>query len=270
MAALAEVVWSPKMRKNWEDFAGRLQKQYRRYDAMDAHYRIPTPTVTSYWALATGDTLRCRPGVDGADIRYTTDGSDPREDSPLFKELQVSDHFILKMQTVLANGRASSIITQPILVTDKASEGRYFGLDYVVYTGEIGPFMPAPAGLKKYASGSTFTLDLNDISHPDDQFYVVFTGDLMIPQAGTYAFYIHGDDGAKLSIDGKLVAGHDTYSGHSVMGNVQLSAGPHPVKVEYFEHRGSERLTLEIEGVGLKRQGVLPWMWQSEQKGGEE
>ena len=38
ISALAEVVWSPKEKRNWNDFKGRMQKQYQRYEYRKIHY----------------------------------------------------------------------------------------------------------------------------------------------------------------------------------------------------------------------------------------
>lgn len=38
MSALAEIVWSPKARKNWPDFKKRMEKQLKRYDAWGINY----------------------------------------------------------------------------------------------------------------------------------------------------------------------------------------------------------------------------------------
>ena len=38
IAALSEVVWSPKEKKNWNDFEKRLQKQFQRYDLWKINY----------------------------------------------------------------------------------------------------------------------------------------------------------------------------------------------------------------------------------------
>jgi hexosaminidase len=38
MSALAEVVWSPKELRNWEDFTTRMPKQFKRYDARKINY----------------------------------------------------------------------------------------------------------------------------------------------------------------------------------------------------------------------------------------
>ena len=38
VAALSEVIWSPKEKKNWVDFQKRLETQFKRYDLWKAHY----------------------------------------------------------------------------------------------------------------------------------------------------------------------------------------------------------------------------------------
>ena len=271
MSALAEVVWSPKAARSWPDFSQRLQRQYRRLDAAGAAYRVPTPGVAPRWALASGDTLFLQPGVDYGVVRYTTDGGQPGEATPVGPQLLIAkDHVTLKAQTLLPNGRASSIIRQPVLVTDRAPEGRYFGLAYETYTGKVGPFMPDPRRLKLHASGNCFLPALDEVSHPEDGFFVRFSGLLAIPAEGTYTFYICGDDGASLTIDGRRVVGHDSYSARPVMGNAKLLEGEHEVVIDYFEHQGAQSLSLEVEGPGLKRQPVPPWMWLNVQEGGEE
>ncbi|MDB5121247.1 MAG: beta-N-acetylhexosaminidase [Sphingobacteriales bacterium] len=38
MSALSEVLWSPKNKRNWNDFETRLQKQFKRYDLWNVNY----------------------------------------------------------------------------------------------------------------------------------------------------------------------------------------------------------------------------------------
>ncbi len=38
LAALSEVLWSPKEKRNWDDFEKRLQLQFKRYDLWKANY----------------------------------------------------------------------------------------------------------------------------------------------------------------------------------------------------------------------------------------
>ncbi len=38
MAAMSEVAWSSKEKKNWEDFQQRLHQQFKRYDLWKVSY----------------------------------------------------------------------------------------------------------------------------------------------------------------------------------------------------------------------------------------
>jgi hexosaminidase len=41
LSALAEVVWTPAERKDYEEFLSRLAEHLRRLDALDVNYRVP-------------------------------------------------------------------------------------------------------------------------------------------------------------------------------------------------------------------------------------
>lgn len=79
MAALAEVLWSPKAQRNEADFIRRLEIELQRLDALDVHYSKSLYTVAFGLSpgprsgeLAVG--LNCpMPG----EVRFNTDGGDP-------------------------------------------------------------------------------------------------------------------------------------------------------------------------------------------------
>lgn len=77
--ALAEVYWSPKSKRNWDDFINRLEAQYPRLDAADIKYArsaynaIAIPARDNNGVL----TLRLSTEIKGLDIYYTFDNSDP-------------------------------------------------------------------------------------------------------------------------------------------------------------------------------------------------
>lgn len=60
MAALSEVLWSPKEKRNWDDFEKRLQVQFKRYDLWGADYS------KAYWDLKT----TVIPAVDGTGLLW--------------------------------------------------------------------------------------------------------------------------------------------------------------------------------------------------------
>jgi hypothetical protein len=70
-----------------------------------------------------------------------------------------------------------------------------------------------------------------------DHFYIRWTGSLQIPKDGTYTFFLESDDGSRLFIDGKEVVDNGgLHAMEEKSGVVELKAGNHPLKVEFFEN----------------------------------
>lgn len=67
-------------------------------------------------------------------------------------------------------------------------------------------------------------------------FGVQYRGVIAVREPGPYRFRIRSDDGSKLYIDGALVIDNDgVHEAKSETGEVYLSAGTHPVRVDYFQ-----------------------------------
>lgn len=84
---------------------------------------------------------------------------------------------------------------------------------------------------------------------PDDGFSARWTRTLSFA-AGTYRFYVHSDDGARLWVDGQLVVDrwHDQ-AATTHYGDAALSAGLHSVRLEYYENAGFAEISLWWEPV---------------------
>jgi hexosaminidase len=87
MAALSEVVWSPKESRNWDDFAARVEHQMERYQAAGYSYARSAYLVS---ISVTGDSVKKRIDLSMAtemnspEIRYTLNGEDPVASSQLY------------------------------------------------------------------------------------------------------------------------------------------------------------------------------------------
>jgi hypothetical protein len=69
-----------------------------------------------------------------------------------------------------------------------------------------------------------------------DFFYIRWTGMIRVPADGKYTFSLDSDDGSRLFIDGRQVVDNGGVHGmEEVSGSVQLTAGDHALKVEFFE-----------------------------------
>jgi hexosaminidase len=87
MIALAEVAWTPREMRDWDDFRGRLDSQLRRLDAMGVNYSRGSfrVDVSTFFDPKDETVKLCltseQPGIP---IRYTLNGDDPDGNSPLF------------------------------------------------------------------------------------------------------------------------------------------------------------------------------------------
>lgn len=69
-----------------------------------------------------------------------------------------------------------------------------------------------------------------------DNFGVYWSGQIKIPTAGEYTFYLNSDDGSHLYIDGKSVVDNDGLHGmEEKSGSIELTEGFHDVELWYFE-----------------------------------
>jgi len=77
--ALAEVFWSPKASRNWDDFAARVESQFRRLDAAQVNYArsMYDVTLTPVRNAAGQPAVRMTTELSGSDIYYTFDGTNP-------------------------------------------------------------------------------------------------------------------------------------------------------------------------------------------------
>ncbi len=112
MAALSEIQWCRPEQKDYDDFLHRLQRQLRLYEQLDYNYapyvleiefeveRQPKERALRV-ALST---------IDGAEIRYTTDGSTPRKGSPHYDEPLTIDHTMRLQASALREGRISEAV----------------------------------------------------------------------------------------------------------------------------------------------------------------
>ena len=87
MAALAEVVWTPRKERAWADFRKRLDVHCERLDALGATYSMgsfrPVFQTRARPDQAALDVLISSEQINPL-IRYTLDGSDPDENSPRY------------------------------------------------------------------------------------------------------------------------------------------------------------------------------------------
>ncbi|WP_303861520.1 beta-N-acetylhexosaminidase, partial [Alkalibaculum bacchi] len=106
--ALAELTWTAKNMKNYEDFTQRIHNQLVRLDCHDVNYHIPQPEQPnrSCNKIAFLDSVKVSLNISRPlPIIYTLDGSEPTLYSPVYvKPLEFKETSVLKTRTLLPSG----------------------------------------------------------------------------------------------------------------------------------------------------------------------
>ncbi|MGD0089350.1 MAG: PA14 domain-containing protein [Planctomycetota bacterium] len=92
----------------------------------------------------------------------------------------------------------------------------------------------------------------------EHHFYTRWTGVIKIEKEGKYKFFTSSDDGSRLAIDGKQVVDNGGLHGMDEKdGDVDLKAGNHDIKVEFFENEGEHGCIVSWQAPGGDK-AVIP------------
>jgi len=105
IAALAEVGWTAKQKRDWTDFTARMNKQYVRYDRAGINYAKSAYAVRIFPELEAGKrefTVRLETDTYKPDIHFSLDGGEPTASSPRYeKPLRLKKTAVLKAAAFL-------------------------------------------------------------------------------------------------------------------------------------------------------------------------
>lgn len=199
----------------------------------------------------------------GALIRYTLDGLDPGEGSPLYTgPVRVETTSELRARAFWPDGERSSVARWHLVrATPRPSiplgaiAGRPTGLELAVYEGRFER-LPDFAVLEPLERRTASAVDLSGLERREN-FALVFEGFLVVPATGVWRFTLASDDGSRLLLDDTLVVDNDGVHGlRQVEGAIALEAGAHRLRVEFFQGMGGIALSAAIEGPGLARRPI--------------
>jgi len=193
-------------------------------------------------------------------VRYTTDGSIPDADSPLYEGI----FRINKTSTIVA---CCFLNESPISDTSNLSlkkvnpfPGRHLaqvkpGLKYNYYEGEWNQ-IPDYNGLTPKKQGVAENFDLAT-KGDEENFSIDYQGFLKIETEGVYRFYLSSDDGSNLIIGDKMVINNDGLHGIvEASGEIALGKGLHAIRISFFEKTGSNMLRLEWASQSFDKQTI--------------
>lgn len=103
-----------------------------------------------------------------------------------------------------------------------------------------------------------------------EQFFARWTGIIKIEKDGKYKFITSSDDGSRLFIDGKQVVDNGgLHAAEEKEGEVELKAGDHEIKIEFFENGGQAVCQVSWEPAGGAKE-IIPEKVLFHKKGAEK
>jgi alpha-L-fucosidase len=218
------------------------------------------PKTIQPWVSMSGGTM-------GSTIRYTLDGSEPRESSPEYR-----DPFSPKAAcTIKAKAFRVGLIESNIVQED---------LKLYTMLPALSMFREPDAGIKAEVikpKGGKFTSE-NILSgtvektadvfnfNPDpaclsDKCAMIWKGYIRVAQTGGYRFWLESDDGSLLNIGTQQVVNNDGDHGSVEKSGIAfMQQGWHQIRLVYFNSGGPGNLNLSFAPLGGEKQPITKEM----------
>jgi hypothetical protein len=222
------------------------------YDGWRPSTYLPGPRVDPPGALLVADSVTVTIACEdpSATIRYTTDGSEPNAESPVYTRPVVLGETATLRTRAFKGTRASRVTTDAFRLLSPASprpvEFTYFENPAPSNAWTVLPDFDA---LTPVRTGHVPEVGLAFIDRRADQFAVRFRARVRVGDAGTHVFHLTSDDGSRLWVNRRRLIDNDGSHGPlERSGVIDLTPGTHEIVVEYFEDHGGESLELAVTG----------------------
>lgn len=202
------------------------------------------------------------PFIPGEAVYYTTDGSEPTQQSSLYNQpFKLNKTTVVKAKAYSKTGDESLVSDGYFRILKRNPEN---GVNVTFYQGKDWSSLPQ---FKNEKAGSSWIADeikadatqIAGLLQPGrPTFGLVYSAWLEIETAGNYHFYLQSDDGSRLYVDGSKVVDND--GGHGVIekeGTVHLDKGRHALNIEFFNDGGGFWIEASYKGPGVPRQ-IIP------------
>ncbi len=230
-------------------------KPFHGRDALQTPYSMSGPDVVSTPYL-TGNPrffdgsftseLLCR--TEGADIRYTLDGTEPGPGSALYEgPFEITEECVLKAKAFREGWESSPLLSCRVFPVEYLDAVEVAGLqEGCRYTYHRGNFMRvADVEASPAVSSGIMPYPSIDGAVDDDHFGYIFSGYVDVPEEGLWEFAVTSDDGAVLELDGLLVVNGDgSHANYMATGHVALRKGIHSFRLRYLEDYEGQNLDL--------------------------
>jgi len=194
--------------------------------------------------------------TENTEIHYTTDGTIPTEKSPLYKE-----PIPAKMRMRL----------KAIAIHPEYNDSDVASMDSWKNSGLFASYFKRSTFTGRTLERLDKTLSMRWWGKNDDQlppelgsnadfFSVLWTGQLIPPKTGEYTFFLQGDDGVRMWLNGKMfIDGWYEQPKTSYQETVRLEAGkPYNIKLALVECMGAAVILLEWRVPGSSARQIVP------------
>ena len=253
-------------------FAGRSVDQTKQQVEALVHFLAASGSVTEEKvdprAVSRGDSLFHRVGCVACHApRQSVPKQPPPPDSVSMGDLVAKytvpslTQFLQNPHQVRPSGRMPSLNLKGNEAKDIASfllQGITFdskkpNVRFAAFDGSWDN-LPDFGKLKPFRTGTTSAFNLTPAGKTSS-FGMRFDGFLHVPRDGNFTFRLGSDDASQLFIDGKRIIENNGVHPHTVKtAATKLTAGAHPIRVDYAQVGGEWTLALHFEGPGIPRQ----------------
>lgn len=192
-------------------------------------------------------------------IRYSLDGSVPDSSALLYaKPFNVDSTTVVQARAFDKNGNESVPTAAYFRVLKPVANS---GVAVRFFPGKDWKKLPTFSKLNATKKWTSYEFGVSDslvsglLEKGNSCFGLVLEGFIRIDQAGEYKFFTQSDDGSALYIDEKKVVNNDGDHGvEEKAGDIQLLAGLHAIRIEYFNGGGGYWLDAFYKGPGIAKQ----------------
>jgi len=269
MSALAEVVWTPSNQRDWSDFLRRMQVHFQRLDALDVQFHIPmTQGLGKDRVSKTGkETLTLTTLWQDAQIRYTTDGSEPTVLSPRYNgptTINVPASGVTVAARAFAPNKRGAVTQKVRFRSMTPLSGKQVGkpaggLAYGYFKGGFpSETQISPQNLVKKGAVDKVKIPYGV---PDGRSALVYEGYFYAPKAGTYTFHLAADNISVLDVAGERLYMNETWGQAKGDLEVVLGSGYHPFKLVFINWGGAPNLKLTYTNPAGETGEIPPHLW---------
>jgi alpha-L-fucosidase len=196
--------------------------------------------------------------------RSTTDGSDPTAASAAAgAPIALDATSTVKARGFLGDKPVTPVVSRTFVKLDPKPGVQPFtladGLFYRAYTVAKGIKACAEITNGTLVAEGVATLPSEAVKPREEEYGLVFTGFIEVPETGLYRFFVDSDDGSMMKLHGAVVVDNDgPHSATEKSGAVALEKGLHPVEILMFEDAGQDLLRVSWRGPGMSAKTPVP------------